>query len=160
MLLCTGAAAQCNAKAAEELSSMLDSCRLMITYNYSDLGGKVLGNGTAVVQQNKYMVTEGNAIYICNGLTRWTMLNDTREIYIENAGGDDDIFGNLKALADKVQDLKFDGSNISFILTLPGFSDGIRCSARIDRQPVNPDAEFEIKEGVLKLPGWVVTDLR
>lgn len=154
------ASAQNKYKIADDLAAMIDTCQLVIKYSYSDLAGTDLGSGTANVQGNKYMVTEGHSVYISNGVTRWTLINDSREIYIENGGGSDDIFGNLRNLVSKVENLSFDGKNISFDLNFPGFSSKIRCKAVLDKLPFNPDAEFAVRDGVLQQPGWVVTDLR
>lgn len=152
--------AQDKDKVTGELLSMLGSSKLLIHYEYTDAPGRQPSSGTAVVQQNKYTVTEGKAVFMCNGTTKWSMFKDTREIYIENAGGDNDIFGNLAAIIQNVENLQFDGTDISFALTLPGMQGKISCKARIDRLPLDPDAKFIIEEGVLNNPTWVVTDLR
>jgi hypothetical protein len=158
LIFCFHAGAQEN-RVLEELKSMLDSCQVLVKYSYSDASGKEIGNGTAQIQGRKYMVTEGNALFISDGATLWSMFKETGEIYIENAGGKGDFFGNLDKLLPQVDDLSFDGRNLSFKLRIAG-NEPMRCKAGLEKLPINPNAKFEVSQGVLESKAWTVVDLR
>ena len=158
-VLCCFSAASQGSAALKELKSLLDTCCVQASYSYSDASGKELGSGMAKIQGHKYMVTEGGAVFICNGTTLWSLFKDTKEIYIEKAGGAGDIFGNLDSILPQVKDLKYDGRKVTFKLDLPG-NPPLLCKAVIDRLPFNPDAKFEVEQGVLQSREWTVTDLR
>lgn len=158
-VLCCFSAASQGSAALKELKSLLDTCCVQAKYSYGDASGKELGSGIAKIQGHKYLVTEGKAVFICNGSTLWSMFNDTKEIYIEKAGGAGDIFGNLDSILSQVKDLKYDGRKVTFKLDLPG-NQPLLCKAVIDKMPFNPDAKFEVEQGVLQSREWTVTDLR
>ena len=81
------------------------------------------------------------------------------EIYIENAGGRDDIFSNLPSLLEKVEDLSWDGTNLSFSLELQGVGK-LLCKAKVQKLPWNENGQFTVSEDLLNSKVYVVTDLR
>ena len=144
---------------ADELLSMLGRSQVVAHYSYSDASGAELGKGVATIQGRKYMVAEGKTMFISNGATLYTVLSDRKEVYIENAGGKDDIFSNLTEIIKTVEDLKWDGSNLSFAMNLEGVGK-LLCKAKVQETPWNDEAQFSVSEDILNSKEWIITDLR
>lgn len=157
-LFCIGLHAQDNA-IINELTSILDSNQVLAHYSYCDASGAEIGNGTATIQGRKYVVSEGKAMFISNGATLYSVFSDRKEIYIENAGSSSDIFSNLPSLLQKVKDLKWDGTNLSFSMELQG-AGKLLCKARVQKLPWNDNGQFTVSEDLLNSNIYVVTDLR
>jgi len=140
------------------LLTQIKDKRVICEYSYSS--GKVKGNGTATIQNGMYMV-RGNGLEIySNGVTRWTVDTKAKEVYIENAGEENDIFANLEQYLSGIEGLRFDGKTMSG--TLRG-DDGsaLKCKAtNIKSFPAvegNNDFSFNTKS---LDSSWVITDLR
>ena len=144
---------------ADELLSMLGRSQVIAHYSYCDASGAELGNGVANIQGRKYMVSEGKTMFISNGATLYTVLSDRKEVYLENAGGQDDIFSNLSEIIKTVEDLKWDGSNLSFTMDLEGVGK-LLCKAKVQETPWNDEAQFSVSDGILNSKEWIITDLR
>ena len=142
-----------------ELTAMLGRSQVVAHYSYSDASGAELGKGVATIQGRKYMVAEGKTMFISNGATLYTVLSDRKEVYIENAGGKDDIFSNLTEIIKTVEDLKWDGSNLSFAMNLEGVGK-LLCKAKVQETPWNDEAQFSVSEDILNSKEWIITDLR
>ena len=157
-LLCLQAAAQ---SPVEQLLAMLESSRVSISYSYSDTKGNQLGSGMATVQGRCYNVVEGGTKFLCDSVTLWTVDNHKKEIYIEEAGGKSDLFGNLDSILSQVKDLKYEGTRVSFTLTLQGIPEPLNCKATILRK-TNKDSDLkDFRVDVSKYDKlWIITDLR
>ena len=146
---------------AQDLIDMLGSSRVSIRYSYSDSKGNELGSGMATVQGHCYSVVESGNKFLCDGETLWTVDNHKKEIYIENAGGKADLFGNLDSLLDHVDNLVIEGTRVSFTMTLQGVPEPISCKATILRK-TNIDEDLkDFRVDVSKYDKlWIITDLR
>ncbi len=142
-----------------ELTSMLGRSQITAHYSYSDASGAELGKGVATIQGRKYMVSEGNAMFISDGSTLYSVFSDRKEVYIENAGGKNDIFSNLPEVLKNVENLKWDGGKLSFTMNMEGFGE-LHCKAGVQELPWNDEALFSVSDGILESKAWVVTDLR
>ena len=146
---------------AQDLINMLGSSRVSIRYSYSDSKGNELGSGMATVQGHCYSVVESGNKFLCDGETLWTVDNHKKEIYIENAGGKADLFGNLDSLLEHVDNLVIEGTRVSFTMTLQGVPEPISCKATILRK-TNIDEDLkDFRVDVSKYDKlWIITDLR
>lgn len=146
---------------AQDLIDMLGSSRVSIRYSYSDSKGNELGSGMATVQGHCYSVVESGNKFLCDGETLWTVDNHKKEIYIENAGGKADLFGNLDSLLEHVDNLVIEGTRVSFTMTLQGVPEPISCKATILRK-TNIDEDLkDFRVDVSKYDKlWIITDLR
>ena len=145
----------------EQLLAMLESSRVSISYSYSDSKGNELGSGMATVQGHCYSVVEGGTRFVCDSVTLWTVDNHKKEIYIEDAGGKADLFGNLDSILGQVKDLSLEGTRVSFTMALQGVPEPISCKATILRK-TNKDGDLkDFKVDVGKYDKlWIITDLR
>lgn len=127
--LCLSAGAQ----DLETIRKKLDVSRVRV--NYSFVMQKVHCNGTITVQVPCFKAS-GNGIDVySDGITRWTVDPESKEVYIENAEGPDDY---AKYLLD-IEDLKL---------------------SDLVSTPISDDLSMFVFD-VSKLDGsWVVTDLR
>lgn len=91
--------------------------------------------GTLLLQGECYRAEGGGMEVFCDGTTRWTVDPDAKEVYVESAGGLEEVL----ALRDSLTELK-----ISELRYLP-LSDDLS-AFRYDTAALGPD--------------WVVTDLR
>lgn len=146
-------------KILSELTAILERSQVVAHYSYSDPAGAKLGEGVATVQGRKYCVSEGKAMFISNGATLWSVFSDRKEIYIENAGGSNDLFSNLPEVLKTVEGLTWNGKDISFTMDFPG-TGKIACKATVQELPWNNDAKFTVSEDILGSKDWIVTDLR
>ncbi|MBP5521973.1 MAG: hypothetical protein J6X82_06100 [Bacteroidales bacterium] len=158
ILFCSLAQAQ-DERIVNELTSMLDRSQVIAHYSYSDASGAELGKGVATIQGRKYTVAEGKALFISNGATLWSVFADKKEVYVENAGGRSDIFSNIPEIIKQVEDLRWDGSNLSFTMNLEGLGK-LLCKARVQETPWNDEAKFTVSDDILGSKDWIVTDLR
>lgn len=126
----------CLAAGAQDLDAVrkkLDVSRVRV--NYSFVMQKVHCSGTITVQIPCFKAS-GNGIDVySDGISRWTVDPESKEVYIENAEGPDDY---LKYLLD-IEDLKL---------------------SDLVSSPISDDLEMFVFD-VSKLDSsWVVTDLR
>ena len=159
LLSCIPSGAQDGSLARAE--ALLEGSRISFSYTYELLEGlPVKGSGAAVLQGNSYVLTEGSAGVFCNGTDRWTVDTAAKEVYIEAAGGEKDIFGNVAEVLRKFEDLRFDGKTLSGKATLP---DGRRvsCTATLlKRAPASSDTSFFVYDTSSLDSSWIITDLR
>ena len=146
---------------ARDLINMLESSRVSIRYSYSDSKGNELGSGMATVQGRCYSVVESGNKFLCDSVTLWTVYNHNKEIYIENAGGKADFFGNLDSILEQVSDLVIDGTRVSFTMALQGVPEPLSCNATILRKTEKDSDLKDFRVDVSKYDRlWIVTDLR
>lgn len=155
--ICAGAQDQI----AKELAGMLEGNIVRISYSYENAAGIPLGSGSATVQGSSYLVTEGNMRFFCDGASIWSVDSGSKEVYIEKAGGGSDLFGNVRNLLSRVQDLRYDGrKSVSFSLVPAENTERIFCKALVeDVRPAREELDFSFDTGKLD-SSWVVTDLR
>ena len=147
--------------AAEQIKDILSNYRVSIKYTYSDSAGNEIGNGLATIQGHCYKVIENSTVFCCDGTTLWTKIPGSKEIYIENGGGPNDLFGNLDSIIDKVSDLTLDGNRVSFKLTMQGIPDTLDCRATIlGKTNYSEDLKDFRLEAVDYDRLWTITDLR
>lgn len=147
-------------KEVMDLAAMLDSTRVEVTYYYENAGKIPLGNGSAVLQGRKYKVFEGNSSYYCDGKALWSVMPDIKEVYIEKAGSDSDLFGNISSVLKEVKDFSRNGNELKFSVLLPGNDERIYCKVRINREsPFDTAENFSYDTGGLG-SNWIITDLR
>ena len=157
-ILCLEAGAQNN---AQDLIDILQSSRVSIKYSYADSHGNELGSGMATVQGRCYSVVESGTKFICDSTTLWTVNTRSKEIYIEDAGGKADIFGNLDKILEGVSNLQIDGTRISFTMIMKGVSEPLSCKATILRKTQKSEDLSDFRVDTSKYDKlWVITDLR
>jgi len=156
--MCLMAAAQNN---AADLIAMLDTSRVSVQYSYSDSAGSELGKGIATIQGHCYKVVESGTSFYNDGSSLWTVNNHNKEIYIEKAGGNADIFGNLDKILQNVSNLAIDGTRISFTMSIQGMPEDVHCKATILRKAVASGDLSEFQVDISKYDRlWIITDLR
>lgn len=134
LLFCLAANSQ--ERLAREILGKLDSNRVSFTYSCTmteDVPVKL--DGTILAQGSCYLA-KGNGLEIySDGITRWTVDPQAKEVYIEVSGGIEEVLDN----SDAVKDLKI--SNLIY-------------------SPYQEDVEtFTFDTSILD-SSWVITDLR
>ena len=157
-ILCLEAGAQNN---AQDLIRMLQDSRVSIKYSYADASGNELGSGMATVQGRCYSVVESGSKFLCDSVTLWTVNGHSKEIYIEDAGGAADIFGNLDKILENVDNLSIDGTRVSFSMRVQGIPQPLSCRATILRKTLPSEDLSDFRVDTSKYDKlWVITDLR
>jgi len=155
-LLCNLAFAQGSDVAA--LLKQIDGKKIVCEYSYSS--GSLKGTGTATIQDGMYFVTGNGLEVYSNGKTRWTVDKSAKEVYIEDAGEENDIFANLSAYLSGVEGLRFDGRTMSGAIK---GEDGsvLNCKATNIKSypPTSSSKDFSFNTSGLD-SSWVITDLR
>ena len=101
------------------LSEAVAGSSVSFSYSYSALRGKgqISGNGSAIVQDQAYLIDVDGLKFFCNGSTKWTVDYNSREVVIEAAeGGEADYYSNPVLLilsADKIFERE-SSENVSF----------------------------------------------
>lgn len=161
LLLCLPAKGQ-DAR-VERIRQFLSEGRVTLEYSYAFQGDFPLnGNGTLVLQGNCYCSSGNGIVIICDGTTRWTMDSDSKEVYIENAGGTEDFLANPAVYLSAVEDAKVGTDSVSGTFVDP--EKGSRCKFSLknirkqdaEGQDIHP---FTVDVSSLG-KDWVVTDLR
>lgn len=117
--------------------------------------------GTVLLDGNFYRITDNGLEYRCDGKTRWTIDESSKEVYIEESPGTKAFLAAPAEYVDKIKDLivgettasgvysdPVQGVKVTFVLT------SIKTSA-----PTGNPAEFTLDTSSLGKQ-WVVTDLR
>jgi len=161
MFLLAGVSLSAQNSTVEKLSALLEGNTVRISYSYENAAGVPLGSGVATVQGGKYHVTEGNMQFFCDGVSLWTIDFGSKEVYIEKASAQNEIFGNIKGLLPRVKNLKYDGKkSVSLSFAPTEDSPDISCKAFIeDIQPAGESGQFSFDTGRLD-SSWVITDIR
>ena len=107
LFLCLAANGQ--EKVAREILGRLETNRVSFTYSCTmneDLPVRL--DGTIIAQGECYLA-KGNGLEIySDGTTRWTVDQKAKEVYLEKAGGIEEILDNRDAVKDlKISDLKY-----------------------------------------------------
>jgi len=157
LLGCFSLGASAQVKDVAALLKTIHGKRVVCEYSYT--AGKVQGSGTATIQEGKYIV-KGNGLEIyCDGVNRWTVDPDAKEVYIEPAGDEAEIFSNLSQYLKGVEGLKFDGSNLSGRIKGQDGSTMDCKATNIKAFPYISGENFSYNTTKLD-KSWVITDLR
>ena len=106
-------------------------------------------------------MVEGGVKFLCDSSSLWTVNNRSKEIYIEEAGGAADIFGNLDKILDNVDNLSINGTRISFTMKMQGVPEPLSCKATILRKTEASEDLSDFRVDTSKYDKlWVITDLR
>lgn len=118
------------------------------------------GEGIAVLHGHKYYAEGNGVINYCDGTTLWTVDPAAREVYIENAGGNN-IVSNIEKYITAVRDFKYDGSSLSCSIIKPDKKLHLDFSASDIRIiPAEEDGTGYSFDVSTLDSSWVVTDLR
>lgn len=115
LCLCTA-----SAQTAETIDRILEKSKTeRVTLNYtcsiSELSPVTI-RGKLIIQGDCYFA-EGYGMRIyCNGSTRWTIDTDSKEVYIENAGGVEEVLGYRDSVSNlKISDVKYSPQSSSSV---------------------------------------------
>lgn len=83
-----------NAGAKAMLEKMLES-RTEFSYSYTVNSKTPLkGDGQILIQGDRFKMSGNGLEIFCDGITRWTLDSEAKEVYIENASDISDILNN------------------------------------------------------------------
>lgn len=143
----------CLAQDATDFKSQLKRNLLSFNFQYESEGKVPLkGNGTVKAQDNCYVVYSGSMEVWCNGETKWTADNKSKEVYIETA---EDIFEFLPQLSD----IRNEGGCISAIHTDTAKGTVTRLAVtnlKASQKIASEDFTYKISSD----KDWIITDLR
>lgn len=115
LCLCTA-----SAQTTETIDRILEKSKTeRVTLNYtcsiSELSPLTI-RGKLIIQGDCYFA-EGYGMRIyCNGSTRWTIDTDSKEVYIENAGGVEEVLGYRDSVSNlKISDVKYSPQSSSSV---------------------------------------------
>ena len=153
-LLMAGAGLQ-----AQEILTRFSTDRISCKYSYTiDIPVTLNYEGDALVQGDCYHL-KGNGIEIfCDGVSRWTVDAEAREVYIENA---EEVENILKEFLTYSKDIKAAGNTVTGTLIDPEDDTNIKCALKeITYLPLNDDlTPFKLDVESLD-ETYLVTDLR
>ena len=136
LLLPLTAVAQVSSQQVAEIASHLDTHRISLHYDCTVTQDTPLKlSGTLLIQGDCYLA-KGNGMEIySDGKTRWTVDPASKEVYIETAGGLEELLPYRDALTElKLADVKY--------------------------QPLSEDLSAFVFDTAALDSSWVVTDLR
>ena len=153
-LLMAGAGLQ-----AQEILTRFSTDRISCKYSYTiDIPVTLNYEGDALVQGDCYHL-KGNGIEIfCDGVSRWTVDAEAREVYIENA---EEVENILKEFLTYSKDIKATGNTVTGTLIDPEDDTNIKFALKeIAYLPLNDDlTPFKLDVESLD-ETYLVTDLR
>ena len=136
LLLPLTAVAQVSSQQVAEIASHLDNSRISLHYDCTVTQDTPLKlSGTLLIQGDCYLA-KGNGMEIySDGSTRWTVDPASKEVYIETAGGLEELLPYRDSLTElKLTDVKY--------------------------QPLSEDLSAFVFDTAALDSSWVVTDLR
>ena len=145
----------------ESLRAMLDSNRVSFKYTISAKDRPQIGtSGTMLIDGDCYHMSTKGADIWCDGMTKWTVDSEAKEVYIEKADIRD-FLSNPSAYLDLMEDLKFSDKSVSGVYNEP--SQGAAVAFKLTSIKYSPltgnSVQFFFDVSVLD-DEWVVTDLR
>ena len=147
----------------DRILSRIEGKRVSFDYSYTLRSGgvPVQGSGHAVLEGRSYRAEGGGLVIRCDGATRWTVDPKAKEVYIESAGDDKDWFDKPAEFLRSVENLSYDGDNLSGVIARPGDSTRLSCSLSSirTREPLGNADEFRFNPATLG-SDWIITDLR
>ena len=159
------ALAACIAASAQDqiaaIGTMISEGKVDFNYRY-DIDGKIpIGaSGKATVQGDCYM-SKGNGLSVyCDGETRWTVDEEAKEVYLEEAVPGE-VLALIKAYAAQARNLQVSKTDISgsFVDEEAGSTVHFRISGITPSAKTGDLSIFKFNTSGLGTD-WVVTDLR
>ena len=166
LLICLFILVSCLPLAAQDsaayVKNLLANNRVSFDFTLSSKGKTPMQmNGKAVVDGECYRF-KGNSIEVyCDGCTKWTVDEESKEVYIESSGGSSTFLDNPAKWIDNTKDLKVSKSKISGIWhDTTAQSNFAFVFSSIVSSPLSGSIEgFSFDESALGSE-WIVTDLR
>ena len=136
LLLSLTAAAQVSSQQVAEIAAHLDNSRISMRYACTFTQDTPLKlSGTLTIQGECYRA-QGNGMEIyCDGVTRWTVDPEAKEVYVETSGG----LEELLLYRDSLTELKL---------------------SEVKYQPLSEDLSAFVFDTAALDPSWIITDLR
>jgi hypothetical protein len=144
---------------AQEILTRFSTDRISCKYTYSiDVPITLTYEGDALVQGECYHLAGNGLEIICDGVTRWTVDAEAREVYIENA---DEVENILKEFLTYSKDIKMSGNTLTGTLVDPDDETNIKFALKeIVYLPADSDlAPFTLDVESLD-DTYLVTDMR
>ena len=144
---------------AQEILTRFSTNRISCKYTYSiDVPITLTYEGDALIQGECYHL-KGNGLEIfCDGVNRWTVDSEAREVYIENA---DEVENIIKEFLTYSKDIKTTGNTLTGTLVDPDDDTNIKFAlTEITYTPIDDDL-VPFKLDVESLDDtYLVTDMR
>ena len=144
---------------AQEILTRFSTNRISCKYTYSiDVPITLTYEGDALIQGECYHL-KGNGLEIfCDGVNRWTVDSEAREVYIENA---DEVENIIKEFLTYSKDIKTTGNTLTGTLVDPDDDTNIKFAlTEITYTPIDEDL-VPFKLDVESLDDtYLVTDMR
>ena len=144
---------------AQEILTRFSTNRISCKYTYSiDVPITLTYEGDALIQGECYHL-KGNGLEIfCDGVNRWTVDSEAREVYIENA---DEVENIIKEFLTYSKDIKTTGNTLTGTLVDPDDDTNIKFAlTEITYTPIEDDL-VPFKLDVESLDDtYLVTDMR
>lgn len=141
----------------QQITSQISKRRISLDYSYSQGGAKVDGHFS--MSGFSFIITAGTNRIICDGKSRWTVDEKTKEVYIEPAGKLPSWMKNPQALKNAVSGVANKDNTITGVFTNP--EDKKKYNFTLYNVDLNGPATGNFSFDTSKLDkSWVVTDLR
>ena len=144
---------------AQEILTRFSTDRISCKYTYSiDVPITLTYEGEALVQGECYYLKGNGLEIICDGVNRWTVDAEAREVYIENA---DEVENILKEFLTYSKDIKASGNTLTGTLVDPDDDTNIKFALKeITYLPIDNDlTPFKLDVESLD-DTYLVTDMR
>ena len=146
---------------AESLRALIDSNRVSFNYTLSAKDKPAIStSGTVLLDGECYHMSSKGADIWCDGVTKWTVDSEAKEVYIEDSDSREFLTHPTKYL-DKVDNLKVTDKMVSGVYNEPtqGAAVAFKLTS-IKSSPLTGSSEgFGFDVSSLG-PEWVITDLR
>lgn len=143
--------------AQENYSEILDEFqknRVSFKYQYVIPGLEdIVVNGSAVIQKECFRMEGTGLLVLCDGVNVWTLDVESKEAYVEYAGGVDFL--------DFVTSLAWEGDNLVGSFVEPNSESIITFTLYdIEKAPVSGDLSIFMPAEDSFIGDWIITDLR
>lgn len=158
---CAGLTLQAQSS-VDRLKAMVRDNRVAFDYSLSSEGkSQVKASGSAMIDGDCYIITGNGFVVYCDGKTKWTVDGESKECYIENAGGTKDYLANPEEWLSKVKDLNAGTKTVTGKYTDPQSGDVLSFKfSSITTMPKSGSTEGFTLDPATLGQGWVTTDLR
>ena len=139
-----------------------DSLQLDCSFSYTVQGKvPVTGSGTVWMSGKSFKVRGNGLTVLCDGKSRWTVDEESREVYVESAEDMRDFLDNPSLLMSELKNAsygsgklkgtyRYDGEDIALVFS------SIRITQASDKKTFTPESEVKVYES----EGFTVNDLR
>ena len=146
---------------AESLRALIDSNRVSFNYTLSAKDKPAIStSGTVLLDGECYHMSTRGADIWCDGVTKWTVDSEAKEVYIEDSDSREFLTHPTRYL-DKVENLKVTDKSVTGVYNEP--SQGAAVAFKLTSIKSAPlsgsSAGFGFDVSALG-PEWVITDLR